>query len=64
MYNIGINIDKGGNLYFIDILGGGNYKGTLKVLDKKGNILWTLLDDRILGTPDAAPSFSPDGNTI
>ncbi len=56
--SVGINIDKEGNLYYID------YNNTLTVLDKNGNIKWKLRDERFLNWTDAAPTFSPDGNTL
>jgi len=62
MYNIGCNIDKEGNICFIDFHG--SYIAELKVIDKNGKILWTLQDGRFLPSPDSQPSFSPDGNTL
>jgi hypothetical protein len=65
MYNIGCNIDKNGNIYFIDFKG--NYPNSiaeLKVANKYGEILWTLKDSKFLPTPDSQPTFSPDGNTL
>lgn len=56
--SVGINIDKSGNLYYID------YNHTLTVLDKNGNLKWKLYDERFLNWTDAAPTFSPDGNTL
>ncbi len=56
--SVGINIDKNGNIYYID------YNNTLTVLDKNGNIKWKLRDERFLNWTDAAPTFSPDGNTL
>ena len=64
MYNLGFNIDHLGNIYLIDIMGGEDYAGILKVINNSGNLLWSLKDSRILGSPDAIPSFSPDGKTI
>lgn len=65
MYSRGINIDREGNLYFVDRIDNyPNSRNSLKVLDKDGNILWTLSDDRILGTFYNIPTFSPDGSTI
>lgn len=57
MVSIGINIDKEGNLYYVD------YNKTLVVRDKKGNKLWELKDERLLNIASIAP-FSPDGHTI
>ncbi len=58
MTTLGVNIDKEGNLYFIDT--GKN----LVVLSNAGDVSWQLNDSRFLQWADAAPTFSPDGNTL
>lgn len=56
--SVSINIDKNGNLYYVD------YNHKLTVLDKNGNLKWKLKDTRFLNWTDAAPAFSPDGKTL
>ncbi|MBU2492668.1 MAG: PQQ-binding-like beta-propeller repeat protein [Bacteroidetes bacterium] len=63
MNNLGMNIDRLGNVYLIDAENWGDTHGSLKSFDKNGNLLWTFFDERI-NTSDAVPSFSPDGSTI
>lgn len=55
---VGMNIDLDGNIYFI------NYFNTLIVVDKNGDFRWKLEDDRLLGGPNAAPTFSPDSKIL
>ena len=59
-YNLtlGVNIDMSGNLYFID------EGATLNVLDKDGELLWQLTDNRFWAWEDGCPTFSPDGNIL
>lgn len=64
MYNLGLNIDLDGIIYFVDFMGNGDYTGILKVFDSNGKLLWSLKDNLFLGSPDAIPSFSPDGRTL
>jgi sugar lactone lactonase YvrE len=56
--SIGINVDKQGNIYYVD------RTNTLKVINQNGELLWKLKDTRFLSSADSAPSFSPDGNTL
>lgn len=63
MNNLGFNIDRLGNIYLVDAIRGDN-NGILKSIDKKGKLIWSLTDERILANPDAVPSFSPDGKII
>ena len=58
MVSIGFNIDRLGNMYYID------ENTTLNVIDPNGNALWILSDSRIHPYEDGAPTFSPDGNTL
>ena len=57
-YNIGINIDKEGNLYFIGL------SKKLYVVSPSGNLLWELYDERFLTDANGAPTFSPNGNYL
>lgn len=57
-FNIGINIDKEGNLYFIGL------SNKLFVVSPNGNLLWELYDERFLTDANGAPTFSPDGNYL
>ena len=58
IWNIGINIDPDGNIYFI------NLDGVLKVISPDGKLLWELEDSRFRGDAHGAPTFSPDGKTL
>lgn len=58
VYNTSLNIDKEGNLYFVD-----NNK-TLYSISNQGTIIWKFNDSRFTGGVTAAPTFSPDGETI
>lgn len=60
MLTLGVNIDREGRLYFV------NLEDNLVVLEKNGEVAWQLQDERILHEHDydAAPTFSPDGQTL
>jgi hypothetical protein len=54
-----LNIDKGGNIYFVDV------NGTLQVINKDGQFLWNYSDKRIYFFPLTQQiTFSPDGNIL
>jgi len=57
-WNIGINIDKEGNLYFID------NNSQLYSVNKTGNINWTLSNKAFNNGPNTVLTFSPDGNIL
>jgi hypothetical protein len=58
IYNIGINIDLAGNIYFID------ESHKLNVIDQSGNLLWQLYDSRFRSDVHGAPTFSPDSKYL
>ena len=58
IWALGFNVDKEGNLYFVD------EASTLTALADNGVALWQLNDPRFNGDADAAPAFAPDGATL
>ncbi|MEA3288047.1 MAG: PQQ-binding-like beta-propeller repeat protein [Candidatus Marinimicrobia bacterium] len=58
METLGPNIDREGNLYFID----GEHN--LICLNDQGVISWQYHDSRFLHWYDASPTFSPDGTML
>ena len=58
IWNIGINIDPEGIVYFVTL------DRVLKAVSPKGKLLWELKDERFRGDAHGAPTFSPDGKTL